>query len=424
MDFFLFLLVNAALFIRPGELIPALYGWPVYNFIIVANLLVAAPAVLNQLSGRNLVETPITVCVIGVFVCIVLSLLTMFDIEGAWNAGYEFSKVVAYFLLLLGTVTTPRRLFMLLAVIVACTVTINVLAVLNYHEIYQLASIKNVKEGAESRMGATGIFGDPNDLSMIIVASILISTAGLFCKQLGLARILLVPPIGFLGYALTLTQSRGGLLALLAGCGAAFYAKFGMLRASLLGVAVFPILLAGFAGRQADISGALSGGTGRTRVELWSSGLEMLESSPVFGVGYNHFTQYSSQVAHSSFVHAFAELGIFGGMLFLGIFILAGWSLWTLREVRHEILHPGLTYFLPFLVAVVVAYCVSMASLSRSYDVPTYMVAGVAASYDRMARPGTSLPPFAFSGQLLTWLAICGAGFIIATHLYIKFGFR
>ena len=43
-----------------------------------------------------------------------------------------------------------------------------------------------------ARMVATGIFGDPNDLSMIIVASMMICGAGLFAPRLGAARFALV----------------------------------------------------------------------------------------------------------------------------------------------------------------------------------------------------------------------------------------
>lgn len=124
MDFFLFLLVNATLFIRPGELIPALYGWPVYNYIILASLLVAAPAVLNQLNEKSLVQNPTTVCVLGVWGFIVFSHLARADFGAAWEDGFEFAKVVAYFLLLVGVVNTPRRLFTFLGAVVVFTVSV------------------------------------------------------------------------------------------------------------------------------------------------------------------------------------------------------------------------------------------------------------------------------------------------------------
>jgi O-antigen ligase len=173
-----------------------------------------------------------------------------------------------------------------------------------------------------------------------------------------------------------------------------------------------------------DFAEAMSGGTGRSRVELWSSGLEMFKGSPIFGLGCGNYAEYAGQVAHNSFVHAFGELGFLGGMMFLGVFAVAAWLLWSLRAVRREIVHPGLAYLLPFLLALVVTFCASMMTLSRGYDVSTYMIAGIVVCYDRLARPGTSLRPLLVNGSLLKWLATASVAFIAVTYLYIKFFFR
>jgi uncharacterized membrane protein len=46
----------------------------------------------------------------------------------------------------------------------------------------------------------------------------------------------------------------------------------------------------------------------------------MLKSHPVLGVGYGQFGVLHDRVAHNSFVHAFAEVGVIGGFLFVGLF--------------------------------------------------------------------------------------------------------
>ena len=48
MDFVLFLLVNAALFIRPAEILPGMEHVELYKLLIIPCLLVAFPAVLEQ----------------------------------------------------------------------------------------------------------------------------------------------------------------------------------------------------------------------------------------------------------------------------------------------------------------------------------------------------------------------------------------
>jgi hypothetical protein len=433
-DFFLFLLVNATLFIRPAELIPATAGWPIYNVVIVIALIAAAPQIIKHLSENGLTGCPTTTCVLGMLAFVMLSHLARFDFWYARFNTLEFSKVIAYFLLLMATVNTTKRLFTLLATVVALTLFINALATIDYSGIIDIPTISAVVQGDYdqltgqafdvSRMRATGIFHDPNDLSMIIVVSIVICAGGLFYRRLGAQRYLLMAPIGFLGYALTLTQSRGGLLALLAGCCTFFYARFGMMRAALLGAAAVPILLAGFSGRQINFGAAISGGTGQQRAELWSAALVAFKASPVFGIGEGMFVEHFRNVTHNSFVEAFVELGFFGGITFLGLFGIVGWSLWTLRGVRYQIDHAAVRHFLPYMIALLVAFAVSMMSLSRTYVLPTYLIAGTAAAYERLARPGTSLPPVRMSGKLLAWLCVAGVGFIAFIYFYIKILYR
>lgn len=175
----------------------------------------------------------------------------------------------------------------------------------------------------------------------------------------------------------------------------------------------------GFLGQRCCASG-----TGSNRVELWSAGIDMLRGSPLFGVGHGHYQDDAGQVAHNSFVHAFAELGFIGGAFFLGIFAIEALQLWSLRKQRHEIVNPSLAYFLPFVIAIGAGYCGSMMSLSQSFNLPTYMIAGVTACYLRLTRPGTSVPPVTFNQSLVVRLLLCSTGFLGLVYLYIKFFFR
>src|SRR5437764_1149698 len=62
----LFLLLNIILFIRPNEYVPGLIGLELYQFCILACVLVSFPAVLFQLVPRELEYRPMTVCVLAV----------------------------------------------------------------------------------------------------------------------------------------------------------------------------------------------------------------------------------------------------------------------------------------------------------------------------------------------------------------------
>jgi hypothetical protein len=366
---------------------------------------------------------------------IVMSHLAHFDLWQARMQGIEFSKIVAYFLLLTAVLNSSDRFFKFLAGIVVFTIIVNTISVLEFHGIIDLPMIEAVLESevnpdtgevyATPRMRASGIFGDPNDLSMIIVASLVICTCGLFYHRFGVLRPFLLAPMGFLGYSLSLTQSRGGLLALLAGLGMVFYSRFGFWRAAMLGGIALPgALLAFGGGRQTNFSSAIAGGSGQGRAELWSGSLEAFKTSPVFGIGKGFLPEYIGLDAHNSYVQAFTELGFFGGVAFLGVFAVVGWSLWTLRKYRYQIDDPTLRHALPYILALFTAYGISMMSLSRTYVVPTYMMAGLGTAYGRLALRGTSVRLPQLDSRVVRNLLFAGVGFILFIYMYIKLLYR
>ena len=62
MNFFLFILLNAAFFIRPGELFPSLEV-PLYNYLVIVCLAVSAGRIVARI--LSLSRTPIAACVLG-----------------------------------------------------------------------------------------------------------------------------------------------------------------------------------------------------------------------------------------------------------------------------------------------------------------------------------------------------------------------
>ena len=431
MEFALFLLVNVALFLRPQDLISALAGVPVYNILIVLNLMLAVPPIVQYVQ-RGLHRVPATVCVFGILAAIVTSLIARADFGGAFYWGIEFLKVVAYFLLMVAVLTTTRRFVIYMSTIVALTVMLAGLAVAQFHGILEVPAITHAHEinydGAEAveyfRLAGLGVFADPNDLSMIVVLSMLICLGGFFYRGLNLWRYALGAPLIFLGYALSLTQSRGGLIALVAGLGAFLISRFGASRTTAAMALIVPLLLVVFGGRQADLGGAISGGTGGQRSELWYAGLQMIKWSPLTGMGHGQFAQEEGLVAHNSYVQALAEWGLFGGTLFIGLFYIVLYSVWRLKHVRRQIYPTVLGNLQPYVMGALVAYATSMLTLTRYDVVPTYLVAGMGISFERLARRGTTLPALEFNPALVLRMGLITLGFIVALYVYIRFIYR
>jgi hypothetical protein len=175
------------------------------------------------------------------------------------------------------------------------------------------------------RLRGLGEINDPNDLGQLIVC--VIPLAFIFWRQKrtlwNLGFVIL--PVGVLLYGMFLTHSRGALLALIAVAVVAARRRVGTVPAVLFAVGVFAAAMAlNFTGGR-----GISAGAGTDRTALWGSGLQMLKSHPLFGVGVGHMAELTDShlTAHNSMVVCAAELGLFG-LYFWSLFLFP-----TLRDV-------------------------------------------------------------------------------------------
>ena len=422
MKFALFLLVNAMLFIRPAEFAPELYGLPIYEVCILSCLLFSYPLVLAQFRLQGLIDNPINGCVIGLLPAIVLSHLANAQPGMAFDSALEFFKLLLYYALLVSLVDTPAKLQRLLLCLSLCAAFITLLSVLQYHGMVQIEALKFVEEhGAENtggsddslrRLGSTGLFADPNDMCLMLVMSLTISLYQIVEHR----RFVFIPLLLLFGHALTLTNSRGGLIGMMIALTAILFARFGR-KAMPLGVLVFPLVLAAFGGRQTEIS--LNGGTGQSRVQLWAAGMSHFIKKPIFGIGSDRYAEIIDHVAHNSFIHAFTELGFVGGTLFLGAFYLAFWTIIRLGGRDVPPLRPELRKLRPYILGIVAGYAGGLFSLSNNYTIPTYTVIGLAAVYIRLAEVDLGVPVARFNFQIFKRLVLVGLCFLVAALVTI-----
>jgi O-antigen ligase len=231
-------------------------------------------------------------------------------------------------------------------------------------------------------------------------------------------------PLGLCGYAELLTYSRGGFLGLLTGLGVLFAMRYGWRKSLLLGALLLPVLWFLFTGRATDLSTA-NQGTGQERIQLWSIGLQKLRDSPLFGIGKDQFSLESGDTGlgvHNSFLHCFAELGVFGGMCFLGVFYLAFLSLYRIGKSQDGVLAPELKRMQPFLTAVLAAHAACLMTISRNYIVPTYTVIGLVAAYINVAQavPAAVLPLPRLDGRLVPRLAGASLAFLVCLWVFVR----
>lgn len=399
MTFFLFLLVNATLFLRPTDMFPALANLPVYAFLMTACCIGALRQIVAQLEWRPLIRQPITICVVGLFVAVLLSHLSHFYFYGIRESAIPFLKTALFYLVFVGIVNTPRRLRQVLLTVAVSASLMVTLCVIDYLEIVDFSFVTHLTDWGEApsemdvegsrilRMRGTGLFEDPNDISLVIVSASVLCAYFFAEKSIGVVRWLWLVPIASMGVGLFCTHSRGGLLAAGAAVLSCLVFRYGRtvaIAAALIGACTLPLV----AGRQGRID--LSSGTGQDRIQLWSEGLTELKSANIlFGIGMGQYADLAGLVAHNSYVHAYVELGFFGGTLFFGCVFFSGLALYRMPQtlVPRTLVSrvdPGLVRFHPFAVALLAVWATGMLSLSRCYVAPTYLVFGLMAAYSNL----------------------------------------
>lgn len=387
-------ILTAVLYLRPAELVVSLAGWPLYEVTILCCLLVLFPVVVDQFRPSQLKARPITACVVGLMLAVPLSLISQFQFGGAAEAGYDFFKIVLSYLLILAAINTPARLRLYLFWTLALLLIHASLGLMQYHGVIANPALAPHMEWAFDeetgalarfpRLSGVGIFGNPNDLARFLVVGIGIGLYFLASARSNISRILWLAPLGVLGYALALTYSRGGLMALAAMLLVLACQLLGRGKGLVLGTVSILAMLVVFAGRQTEFS--TSEGTGQQRIRLWSDGFDALRSSPLFGIGAGHYPEVAGGlVAHNSFVHSYVELGLFGGTLFTGTFFLGLWLPQRVARVGRTLNNKQLDQVRPYLVAILAGYVVGMLSSSRCYAIPTYLLLGLISVYLRLA---------------------------------------
>ncbi len=191
--------------------------------------------------------------------------------------------------------------------------------------------------------------GNANETAASLVAGGTLAAALAFALTgKPVLRLLTTIAVPLCVFAVFLTLSRGGLVALGASLLAAVFMAGRRRRGVVLGVAVAAVVAAvvyfgAFASVEArDRILDVEGGTGRT--DIWTVGWRMVEDQPLRGVGAGNFPIASihyllepgtllrddfivdnPKVAHNTYLNVLAELGVVGLALFLAVIAFSLW---------------------------------------------------------------------------------------------------
>lgn len=433
--FALLLLVSAVLFIRPAEILPSLQALPIYELLMVACLVASFTGILRLFEPRSLALHPMTACVVVMLLAVMLSHLSHGNLYLARTFAMEFLKVVLFYLMVVALVNSVHRLRVFLQVTAVYIFVIASLSLLNHHDFIQLDALEAMaqlegydEEAGERRMTirlqASGIFNDPNDFGLILVVGLLVVSHLVMVSKRKVVKLLCLLPLGVYLYALALTRSRGGFLALVAGGMVMLVSRLGWKKGLVLAALCLPPLLVVFGGRQTNFNFD-EGDTGHGRVAIWRDALQMFKGSPFFGAGRGQMAEQLFIAAHNSYVHSYAELGMLGGTAFLALFFVPLYCLrlrgaaTTAQAARESQEAAELRRWRPCVLAIICSYGIGLCALSRAYVVVTYLVLAIGAVYLSLAVAHKTVTPPAL-GPLFGKVMVASVGFLFCLYVFVR----
>ena len=328
MGYFFTLLYILTAYLAPQTIFGGLAEYRIEVFIAVIAIL---SSVLTA-QGSGLAKIPQTYAIVGLVASVVLSTIFAGLTGEALKVMMDVTTSVVTFYLVVINVRRIWQLkvlvFMLLGVAMFITLTgYYGLEIGNYESPYVLSMSLG---GGDHLLRIRGLsfLNDPNDLSQFLVA--MIPLAFLFWKK-GKSFsnfVLVLIPVFILLFGMFLSHSRGGMIALVAAAVIAGRRKIGILPAAIAGGAMFLGLSAVGWGGGRDVSAA----SGMERMEAWSTGMQLIRSHPVFGVGYQRFNEFYYITAHNSVIVVAAELGL------VGLFF---WMLFVYPTIRDAVVATG-----------------------------------------------------------------------------------
>ncbi len=252
-------------------------------------------------------------------------------------------------------------------------------------------------EGTRVTIGRNigSILGDPNDLALVLLFPASFALGLVFTKNISwLSKI-----YGIFGFTIVLaaiiaTQSRGGLLGIVAVMGVFGYRKIEnkILFISLAAVALSSLLVVAGVSERAS-GGAHEAGIDESamgRIHAWNAAINMALNHPLSGVGINNFLSnyfmYSdfwdgrNHAVHSTWFGVLAETGFLGLMIFCSmIFVLIRSAI---RSVTLLEFNPQTAaYYNPIassmalsVLAGLVGFCTSGTFLTMGFSWPVYIL--------------------------------------------------
>jgi hypothetical protein len=463
MTFALFLLYVVLSYIHPGEILPVLAPYHVAYWVGTIGLAGASMSFVWKHDHRNASLQLWAVAAFAIVAAVSLVLAERW-LGAPILIARRFGPSAAMFALGLFGVTSLRRLRITAACIVALTAILVVQGAAAYHLGYNtrlflidsatrddsampslddvpaeevgiadavLEAQGDVDEGAsmnveiddgaardDQRIRGLGMMHDPNDLAMSVIVAL--GIVGGVWRLRGQRRHVLLACVGaVLTYGLFLTRSRGGAVALLVVVWRFASSRVGRLPAfALLVVLSAGVLAVGVGGRSLSMQPDESASE---RIAAWAEGLDMLKSGPLLGVGFGQFVEHHTLTAHNSLVLCFAETGLVGCFLWIGLLVVTLLELHAIANLFGD--DPFDASARRWANGLGLSLCGFMAAaffLSRTFAPTLYLILGLSAALIAIVRGAGRTIALPSPAALASTVIACEAGGIGLVYGIVK----
>jgi O-antigen ligase len=327
---------TAVLLLRPQDQIPGLTSLHIAEICAILGI---APMLLHRFAYRLPVfrMTPETFGILLFGAVIVATSPFSIWPGGALQVFTEsYLKIAIVFVLMMNTLTTPRRLEQLTWLILLCCGAIAFRAVFDY------ARGINLVENGRLAGPVSGLFGNPNDLALNMVTFLPGAAIIVLTRRPGwLKRAAAALIVALMLAVIVFTKSRGGalglaaMLASLVLLGRKIRPGFGVAAVVAVLVAV-PFLPQSFWTRMEsmtneDVDKREFTGSSEARRVVMGEGIDTFVEFPLTGVGAGQFKNYNPpqrkerwRETHNVLIQVASEMGIAGLLVFAFLIVRAG----------------------------------------------------------------------------------------------------
>jgi putative inorganic carbon (HCO3(-)) transporter len=412
--FFGLLLYIILLYVRPQDFMPALEKMRIMLVLAVVIIFSFFTHNIFRKKAINLVSPRQSALMIVMLLIVPLSNLSNMQFMAAWEGFNEFLTVFLLFLIILNITDDARKLRTVCWTLVLCTFALSANGILQH---FRGSDLIGNEPTANGRIRWIGIFGDPNDLALLINSFFPFVLMNLFDRSVSAPKKTALLVIGGANIlALYYTNSRGGFIALFLIIAFFSYWRWGLLRGLAIGAVLLAAAVVISPSRMGELSPYEQSASGR--VYAWIDGLVMLKSKPLLGIGFQNFAAIHGRAAHSAFIQCLAELGLIGYFAWLALLytsiadvVRAGRRSATGEENRYA----------DILLLSLIGSLGSAFFLSQAYSPVLYILLALSATTVKHAEIGPTRPRLLSSWETVRIAVLLGGSILVYKLLAIVY---